>query len=170
MRDVLIQKLTSENFSPFGDVIEPSSAQKAFAINEGNTHRYHDCADINTLANKGKTVVSIFRSTPIPFPLFIQTMERHPLSSQAFIPLSDQPYLVIVAPQGEFDESDISIFVASPNQGVNYHAGTWHHYSLALNQVCDFLVIDREGEGNNCDEEPLKKPFYLQADEVYALC
>lgn len=170
MSDVLIQKLTSENFSPFGDVIHPSSARKSFGINEGNTIRYHDCADINTLSHKGKTVVSIFRSTPIPFPLFIHTMERHPLSSQAFVPLNDQPYLVIVAPKGEFDESKISIFVASSEQGVNYHAGTWHHYSLALNTVSHFLVIDREGEGKNCDEHSLKYPFYLQENEINALC
>lgn len=83
-------------------------------------------------------------------------MERHPLSSQLFFPLGDNPYLVVVAPQGEFDPQDIRAFVAQPNQGVNYHPGVWHHYSLALNEPSDFLVIDRLSPGErgneNCDE------------------
>jgi ureidoglycolate lyase len=78
-------------------------------------------------------------------------MERHPLSSQAFIPMGQQPYLVVVAPKGEFDINKIEVFLASSNQGVNYHKGTWHHYCLALHQVSDFIVVDRGGAGDNCD-------------------
>jgi ureidoglycolate lyase len=103
-------------------------------------------------ANNGRPAVSIFRSTPLPCPLVIHKMERHPLSSQAFIPLTDNPYLVVVAPPGKFDRNRIEVFVAQSHQGVNYHRGTWHHFCLALNDVSDFLVIDRSGDGNNCDE------------------
>jgi ureidoglycolate lyase len=78
-------------------------------------------------------------------------MERHPLSSQAFIPMGQQPYLVVVAPCGELDISKIEVFLATANQGVNYHKGTWHHYCLALKEVSDFIVVDRGGEGHNCD-------------------
>jgi ureidoglycolate lyase len=89
-------------------------------------------------------------------PVSIRSMERHPLSSQAFFPLSEQPYLVVVAPQGEFDPLAIRAFIAQPSQGVNYHPGTWHHYSLALHSVSDFLVVDRIDSGkssdDNCDE------------------
>lgn len=151
--------LTSTNFAPFGDVVEASGIAKP--INYGQTERYHDLAAIDTDAQDGQTLVNIFRSTPLPLPIEIKIMERHPLSSQMFMPLSDNPYLVVVAPKGAFDESKIEVFLATANQGVNYHAGTWHHYSLALNAVSDFLVVDRGGSGNNCNEVKLAKPITI---------
>ena len=76
-------------------------------------------------------------------------MERHPLGSQAFIPLSGRPYLVVV---GRDKPENLEVFLAGPTQGVNYRAGTWHHYSLALEAPSDFLVIDRVGPGENLEE------------------
>ena len=152
--------LASTNFSKFGDVVETRG--KAKPINYGQTKRYHDLAAIDVTKNNGKALVNIFRTTPLPLPIKIEIMERHPLSSQMFMPLSSNPYLVVVAPKGEFDESKIQAFLASPNQGVNYHAGTWHHYSLALNAVSDFLVVDRGGDGDNCDEARLVEPLIIE--------
>lgn len=143
--------LTSQGFKAFGDVIEVSNANQHFIINEGFTERYHDLANIDVTEDNGRTLVNIFRATPLPQPITIKMMERHPLSSQAFMPLGQQPYLVIVAPAGEFTVDKLQVFKANANQGVNYHKGTWHHYCLALNQVSDFLVIDRGGKGDNCD-------------------
>ncbi len=154
-----IQRLTAKAFAPFGNVIEVGA--NPLSINYGQTERHHDLAAINTDAKNGRTLVNIFRSTPLPVPIKIEIMERHPLSSQAFMPLSGNPYLVVVAPNGEFDERDIQVFLASSEQGVNYHAGTWHHYSLALGAVSDFLVIDRGGDGENCDEVKLKEPLTI---------
>ena len=145
------QPLTAENFTRYGDVIEVNDSQKYFKINDGYTTRYHDLATVDTLNEHGRTLVNIFRSMPLVQPIAIKMMERHPLSSQTFMPLGSQPYLVVVAPQGEFDPSLIKVFLASSEQGVNYHAGTWHHYCLALNESSDFLVIDRGGQGENCD-------------------
>ncbi len=148
--------LTSTNFAPYGDVVEARGAAKS--INYGQTERYHNLAAIDVAKNNGQTLVNIFRSTPLATPIKIEIMERHPLSSQMFMPLSDNPYLVVVAPKGDFDESKVQAFLANSNQGVNYHAGTWHHYSLALGEVSDFLVIDRGGDGDNCDEVRLEEP------------
>ena len=161
MNVLSIERLTADAFAPFGDVIHTSDASKSFSINYGNTTRFHDIANIDTLKNEGKTIVNIFRSNPLEMPIEIKLLERHPLSSQAFIPLGQEPYLVIVAPKGELDESQIKVFLATNDQGVNYSAGTWHHFSLALNQTSDFLVIDRGGEGKNCDEQNLEKPFSI---------
>ncbi len=77
------------------------------------------------------------------------------------MPLSENPYLIVVAPKGGFDETLIKVFQAQPGQGVNYHAGTWHHYNLALNAPSDFLVIDRGGADMSCDEVNLKNPFLI---------
>ncbi len=157
-------KLTKENFAIYGDVIEVNDQVEHFGINDGFTERYNDLAEINVDSNGGKTLVNIFRSTPLALPIIIKKMERHPLSSQCFIPLGQQSYLVVVAPAGEFIEKAIQIFIASSNQGVNYHVGTWHHFSLALNQVSDFLVIDRGGEGDNCDEVLLDNEILINLE------
>jgi len=143
--------LTRENFAPFGDVIEVNDKAKNFSINEGFTQRYHDLADVDVTQENGRTLINIFRSTPLEQPVSIKMMERHPLSSQAFIPIGPQPFLVVVAPKGEMDITKIEVFLASSHQGVNYHKGTWHHYCLALHQVSDFIVVDRGGAGDNCD-------------------
>ncbi|MBI1216760.1 MAG: ureidoglycolate lyase [Alphaproteobacteria bacterium] len=146
------EPLTAKDFAPFGDVIECSDRAEIRHINYGQTDRYHDLAALDLLGDGGRPIVSIFRSRPLPRPVAVKVMERHPLSSQAFMPLDGHPYLVLVAPKGEFDSSALKAFVAGPKQGVNYHAGTWHHYSLALDKPCDFLVIDRAGPEKNCDE------------------
>lgn len=144
--------LTAEAFAPYGDVIECATAKELRNINYGQTERYHDLARLDLAAESGQPLVSIFRSTPLPRPIAVKIMERHPLSSQAFYPLGNHPYMVVVAEAGEFDVSKLRAFVAGPQQGVNYRKGTWHHYSLALDKVCDFLVIDRGGPEKNCDE------------------
>ena len=153
--NVVPQQLTAENFAVYGDVISVSESAEHFAINDGHTMRYHDLAEVDVTEQQGTTLLNIFRSTPLAFPLPIEMMERHPLGSQAFIPMSNQPYVVVVAPSGELDTSKIEVFLASSKQGVNYHKGTWHHFCLALNEVSDFLVVDRGGKGDNCDVEKL---------------
>lgn len=143
--------LTKDAFQAFGDVIEANEQANNFTINDGFTQRYHDLAKVDVDDNNGSTLVNVFRSTPLAQPIAIKMMERHPLGSQAFIPMGQNPYLVVVAPAGEFDVTQIEVFIANSNQGVNYHKGTWHHFCLALNSESDFLVIDRGGEGDNCD-------------------
>ena len=143
--------LTREGFSAYGDVIEVNENAKKIEINNGFTQRYHDLAKVDVNDSDGHTLINIFRSTPLVQPIAIKMMERHPHGSQAFIPMGSNPYLVVVAPAGDFNVSTIEVFIANSNQGVNYHKGTWHHFCLALNSESDFLVIDRGGKGDNCD-------------------
>jgi len=155
------EPLTRESFEPFGDVIEASEAVRHFSINGGNTERFHDLAKLEPGAG-GRVIVSIFRGQARAMPFIIEMMERHPLASQAFIPLSGQPYLVAVAPVGTTPAAqDIRVFMAAPNQGVNYATGVWHHPLLALHGISDFLVIDRAGPGHNCDEVMLDEPAQI---------
>jgi ureidoglycolate lyase len=155
------EPLSPDVFKPFGDVIECSDRCEQQIINYGHTTRFHDLAAIDVNNEKGKPLINIFRTEPIKRPVSIEVMERHLLSSQTFYPLGDEPYLVVVADKGEFSTDNIKVFLASSNQGVNYHAGVWHHYSLALNSVSDFLVIDRGGAEENCDEVKIKDETIL---------
>ena len=104
-------------------------------------------------------MINIFRGQPRELPLAIRMMERHPLGSQAFIPLGTNPWFVVVAPaDGPPKSSDLRAFSVGTGQGVNYHRGVWHHPLIALEGVSDFLVIDRGGAGSNCDEYVLDGP------------
>ncbi|GEQ98406.1 ureidoglycolate lyase [Iodidimonas gelatinilytica] len=165
-----LQPLTAAAFAPYGDVIDCASAKEALSINEGHTTRFHDLAALDLGREGGHPLISIFRSTPKARPLRLELMERHPLGSQAFYPLSGNPYLVVVAPKGPFDQKAMVAFLARPDQGVNYHAGTWHHYSLALGGVSDFLVIDRGGPkdaaGANLDEVRLDPAMTIDLEEA----
>lgn len=155
------EPLTREAFAPFGDVIEAGDAVRHFTINGGNTERYHDLAKIEP-GPDGHAIVSIFRGLPRALPFRVEMMERHPLGSQAFMPLSARRYLVVVARSGEPPgATDLRLFVARGDQGVNYAPGVWHHPLLALDEISDFLVIDRAGEGPNCDEVTLDKPAWI---------
>ncbi len=150
------QPLSREAFAPFGDVIQTDGA-KHFQINEGTTTRFHDLAQVDTAEQGGRAIISIFRGDPRPMPFDIRIMERHPLASQAFVPLFARPYLVVVARPEILDGTtitakDLEVFLAQPGQGVNYARNVWHHPLIALDAQSDFLVVDRGGEGDNLVE------------------
>ena len=146
------QILTRDAFRPFGDVIASDGAD-FYPINEGFADRYHALAQLDLLAGDGRPAVSIFRARPRALPLAVVMMERHPLSSQAFMPLHDRGFLMVVAPPGDAPSpATLSCFQAVAGQGVNFAVGTWHHPLIALGAASDFLVIDRVGPGANCDE------------------
>ena len=153
--------LTAEAFAAFGQVIAADTAAQRYAINEGTAERFHDLARIDTTRAGGRPVLSLFRATPRPLPLQVKLMERHQLGSQAFMPLGCLRFLVLVAPPGPAPTThDLRCFIASPGQGVNFDAGTWHHPLIALDGGGDFLVIDRAAaEGApDCEEAPLPGP------------
>lgn len=151
-----VEPLRADAFIPFGEVIEAGDGGRHFTINEGYAQRYHDLAKVDVAAQGGRPLISLFRAQPRQLPLQLSLLERHPLGSQAFLPMHALPYLVVVAPAAPWPDLALTrCFLAAPGQGVNYAAGVWHHPLLALESECDFWVIDRGGEGANCDEHPL---------------
>jgi ureidoglycolate lyase len=151
MRTLTPEPLTAEAFAPFGSVIEASDAAVKLDINQGHAIRYDRLAEIDVADGEGIGVISLFRAKPLT-ELVLKTFERHPLGSQSFVPLGGRPYLVAVAPAGPFDPAKIRLFRAAGDQGVHYRKSVWHHFLLALDAESDFLVIDRAGPGDNCEE------------------
>ena len=146
------QALTKTAFAAFGDVIETDGAQH-YPINQGTTERYHNLARVDVDELEGQPLISIFRGQPRPLPIALIMMERHPLASQAFIPMQRRDYLVVVSkPSEAVGPADLQAFRARGDQGVNYHRGVWHHPLLVLEPDSDFLIVDRGGEGHNLDE------------------
>ena len=150
MREVTPEPLTAEAFAPFGSVIEASGAAVKLDINQGHAIRYDALAEVDVAEGGGVPVISLFRARPLA-ELVLRSFERHPLGSQSFVPLSSGPYLVAVAPAGPFDPGGIRVFRAGADQGVHYRRGIWHHFLLVLDES-DFLVVDRAGPGDNCEE------------------
>lgn len=162
-----IEPLTHEAFAPFGDVIELAGA-KQIPINLGTTIRYHDLAKVDVTDEGGRTLVNLFRGQPRELPFEVKMLERHPLGSQAFVPLNDKPYLVVVAPAGDLNVTQIRAFVSCGWQGVNYAKGVWHHPLIALDEVSDFIVVDRGGEGLNLNEQDLPESLWLTQEAMTA--
>jgi ureidoglycolate lyase len=145
-------ELTAAAFAPFGDVIETTGRASRW-INEDTCERFDDLAPVDVLAAGGRPLISIFKAQPRPLPFQVRVLERHPLSSQAIIPLDSLPFLVIVAENGDTPLSRrIHAYRSSGSQGVNYRRNTWHHALIALTRTTHFLVVDRGGPGENCDE------------------
>ena len=149
---LVLEPLTAEAFAPFGEVIQRQGVIPE-NINYGQTQKYVDLARIDIAEGGGETTVHLYRSRPVTLPFLIERMERHPLGSQAFMPLHQQPFPVIVAPPGDDPEiRSIRGFISNGEQGINLHKGVWHHYQISLDGTCDYLVIDRTGPHNNCEE------------------
>ena len=149
-----IEPLTRESFAPFGEVIEAQGSPH-FSINAGFAERFHDLASIDVAAEGGRPLISIFRGQPRPIPLRLTLMEHHPLGTQAFFPLDDRDWLLVVAVgPAPLEPHALRAFRASGRQGVNYARGTWHHPLIVLTPDHDFLVIDRAGDGANLEEVP----------------
>jgi len=152
--EIIVNKLTQAVFKPYGEVIEISDSCETMTINDGYATRYHDLAAVDVNHAHGRPLISIFRGRPRPLPLKIHMMEQHPLASQAFMPLSRKPFVVVVAPPGDtVQPGKLAAFITNGNQGVNYARGVWHFPLLLLgDEEQDFIVMDRGGEDSNYKE------------------
>jgi len=149
-------KITRKNFAAYGDLISSDNI-KPININAGYAKRFDNLANINTSKDEGKTIVSIFSALKRSFPMKIDMMEKHPLGSQAFIPMKETKFLVFVAPQGNKPNvNKIKSFIVPKQMGINYKPGTWH-FPLISTENMNFLVIDRNGKGNNLIIHNFKK-------------
>jgi len=141
-------KISRSNFSAYGDLISADGIDPA-GINAGYAKRFDNLANVDASKDGGKTIVSIFSALKRTFPMKIDMMEKHPLGSQAFIPMKETTFLTFVAPPGESPEiSKIQSFIIPPKTGINYKPGIWH-FPLISTEDTNFLVIDRKGSGEN---------------------
>ena len=148
--------ITKENFSKFGDMITTENI-KSIEINNGYAKRFDDIAKLDTSNENGETTISIFSALKRSFPMKIDMMEKHPLGSQAFIPMKETTFLTLVAPAGEKpDLEQIESFIVPIGKGVNYKAGVWH-FPLISTEDMDFIVVDRKGSGDNLVIENIEK-------------
>ena len=147
--EIRAEPLTAAAFAPFGDVLDASGAPDKI-INEGRCGRYHDLAHLDF--SDGRAGISIFHSEAVTLPLTLTLVERHPKGSQAFLPLSKDPFLVVVAEDSNGMPSDPHAFITRSGQGINFHRNIWHGVLMPLGGPGLFAVVDRIGEGANLEE------------------
>lgn len=158
--DIVIERLTVAAFAPFGEVLE-ISGRPTVTINRGKCGRYHDLATLDVV--DGTVGISLFDGTPYALPLHLDLVERHPLGSQAFLPMSMEPFLVVVAEDENGKPVRPRAWLTDGRQGVNYHRGTWHGVLTPLQRPARFTVVDRIGDGDNL-EEVILEPGYRIVD------
>ncbi|SDG51723.1 ureidoglycolate lyase [Pelagibacterium luteolum] len=161
MTTIIAQPLTKEAFAPFGQILTTEGAHH-YPINNGMTERFHDLANVELGGENPRPLISIFRGQPYALPLALTMVERHPLGSQAFMPLHPRPFLVIVAPDQNGVPGTPLAFLTEPGIGINIARNTWHGVLTTLEQQGDFLIVDRGGDGNNLQEHFFDTPFSVE--------
>ncbi len=157
-RDITIAPLTAEAFAPFGEVLDCAGDPDKI-INRGLCGRWHDRATLDF--TDGRAGISLFDAKPRALPLVLDMMERHPAGSQAFIPMTQAPFLVVVAPDmGDRPGAPLA-FETAPGQAINYRRGTWHGVLTPLHEPGLFAVIDRIGAGDNLQEFRFDDPWRI---------
>ncbi|WP_195821196.1 ureidoglycolate lyase [Roseobacter sp. MH60115] len=156
-REIRCVPLTAEAFAPYGDVLDCSGTPDKM-INAGLCGRYHDRARLD-FGEGARAGISLFHAEPRALPYTLDLMERHPEGSQAFIPMTDQPFLVTVAPDAGGKPGAPRAFLTAPHQAINFHKGTWHGVLTPLAAPGIFAVVDRIGKTPNLEEVFLDPPY-----------
>jgi len=161
-REIVIEPLTSEAFAPFGDVIA-AAGMASFQINYGMCDRFHDRARTEVIGDEARIGISVGRGRPYALPLALSLVERHPLGSQAFVPMTDDPFLVVVAPDEDGIPGRPRAFLTDGRQGVNYLRNVWHGVLTPLGRTTDFVIVDRIGPGSNLEEHRYAESWLVTA-------
>ncbi|MDV7142688.1 ureidoglycolate lyase [Tropicimonas sp. TH_r6] len=160
MQEIIPEPLTAEAFAPFGDLLATSGAPDKW-INEGACGRYHDRASLDF--GSGRAGISLFKADPRSLPYRFDLVERHPDGSQTFLPMSEHPFLVIVAPDLSDRPGMPRAFLTAPGEGINLHRGTWHGVLTPLHAPGLFAVVDRIGDGANLEEYRFPEGFIVMS-------
>ncbi len=161
MEKLQLEPLTAEAFAPFGTVMDTALAELRM-INGGTTERFHALAMADTDTEGGKTILSLFRGQPREFPYAVDMMERHPLGSQAFFPVTQGDWIAVVAPDAAGRPGQPRAFRVPGHVGVQYARNVWHHPLIAVDKPSDFLVMDREGGGTNLEEVKYDAAYLIE--------
>lgn len=156
---ITVRPLTAEAFTPFGDVLDATGAPDKI-INQGLCERFHDRARMD-FGPGGRAGISLFQAEPRSLPCKLELVERHPEGSQAFLPMTQEPFLVVVAEGRNAVPGAIHAFLTAPGQGINFHRGTWHGVLTPLAAPGLFAVVDRIGDTPNLEEYWFDTPLTI---------
>lgn len=160
-QSIIAEPLNRAAFEPFGEVID-KAGPRHFPINNGKCIRHHDLARVELAGPEPRALINIFSSEAYTPPLELKLVERHPLGSQAFMPLHQNPFLVIACEDRGGEPGTPKAFLTAPGQGINFRRNVWHGVLAPLGEAGDFLVVDRGGEGDNLEEYFFDAPYRIE--------
>ncbi len=171
-RAIALEPLTRAGFAPFGDALGLSLAEgDGRAANQGTARRHdHAARVVNTRPGAATPNLALFRSVGRALPVTVPLLERHPASTQLFVPLGDAEVIVVVAPTADDPRRGPALdaaraFHVRPGQGVSYHPGTWHAPIIALEADAELLMLAHEAQSDDdCEERPLDVPLLVTRD------
>lgn len=159
-REIALEPLTAEAFAPYGDVIE-TRGEPSFQINAGMCDRFHDLARVDFDGEGTRIGISAGRGRPYALPYDLTMVERHPYGSQAFLPMSEDPFMVVVAAEEAGTPGQPRAFLTNGRQGVNYLRGIWHGVLTPLGRTADFVIVDRIPTAGNLEEHHYDAPWRI---------
>jgi ureidoglycolate lyase len=164
-RSLLVEPLTAGRFEPFGQVLSAAQMEGAASANQGTAARKNHSATLFSGRSGASPNLALFRAEPQPFPFEVRLLERHPHSTQCFLPLACARYLICVAPtkaDGWPELAGLRAFFGAPGQAINYLPGVWHHPIVALDAPADFAMLAFEdGSAGDCELWTLPEPVLL---------
>lgn len=160
-RTIKTKPLTADAFAPFGEVLEAAGAPDKL-INQGLCGRYHDLATLDFTGEDARAGISLFLSEKRTLPYTLDMVERHPLGSQAFLPMTQAPFLVIACLDENGRPGIPQAFITNPGQGINFFRNTWHGVLTPLSEPGLFAVVDRIGDGDNLKEFWFETPYRIE--------
>jgi ureidoglycolate lyase len=160
-----IKRLTPAAFAPFGEVLS-FDAERSRLVNDGRALRSDTDARFDRAPGDGNPVLAVYRAQGETLPFSLRTLERHPFSSQAFMALSAERFLIVVAPHdasGLPDMSRCEAFMGYRGEGVNYRRNVWHAPISALGRDGDFLMFMWENGGpEDCILHHSDDPLFIR--------
>lgn len=163
MRSVLVSLITAEEFQPYGTFLDPSNADP----------RLNFTIDASNPRDDARANLALIRAPRALVPLTIDTLERHPHSTQCFLPLGDTSYLVVVTlptRDGQPDLETLAAFSVPAGIGIAYHPTTWHAGMSYLGGPGHFaMFIYEAGTADDCVYEPIPPVQLISPAQNFSL-
>lgn len=149
------EPLTTVRFAPFGTVADAGGANSGRSVNQGRARRVPGIDGLSHESAAATPVLDFYRIAPSTLPFAVTCLERHPLSSQVFVPMTPASFMVVVAAEdrGRPDLSRVMAFIGDGTQVVHYRPGTWHAPMVALGAPCLMtMLMWQTGDTRDCEE------------------
>jgi ureidoglycolate hydrolase len=163
---VQAETLTPAAYQQFGNVIAAGEAVPWKPANFGRAQRFNRLVEVENLRPEtARLNVCVFRCQALVLhELSVNMLEKHPFSTQVFMPMQDGRYITIVALGAEQpDLRTLRAFVVQSPAGISYRPGIWHYPMTALGEALDLacLVYEDDGAGD-CTVFNLQQPVIIK--------
>lgn len=160
------ERLNHNSFMEFGHVGR-SGAGMTRTIRDGSVLLSKSPAEMTHDEQALDLALDFYDVRPADDPLRISVAERHEHSSQMFVPMSGQSYLVIAWDAHPAQGGKVRAFVAAPDDVVIYKPGVWHHGIISLERQGLFAsTMWRTRGGTDVEFLELPQPFALSLQEL----